>query len=293
MNTTNFPSGEDYILNRSIMIVGAHADDNEIHCGGTALKYHDRGYDIIYVQSTNNMSGGVSTLHPDGKVTHDQSEGPVLMMQRRKRECAAAAAVLGAKPIHLDHPQRHYNGPGGKQVKLVYGTPLPEGVPANAPSILTAHENDAAVKRLTDLIVQTAPEVVFTHGVAQVNVEHFTTCLLVTNAYWKAVDAGFKGALLHWREAHLGLGELNARWDTFVDYSPYLDRKMALIGKHVCQMPKAHLEEFGHRRLAKWWGSACGCIAAEVFTWVNRGRHRNDTGPIVPDLSLELQQNSR
>lgn len=293
MQKTLFPSGEDYILNRSIMIVGAHADDNEIHCGGTALKYHDRGYDIVYVQSTNNMSGDVSYLKPDGTIGTHPKEGPVKMMARRKAECDAAAAMLGTKPIHLDHPQRHYNGLDGRQVKVKHGAPLPEGIPADVPTILTAFEDDAAVQRMTDLILKTAPEVIFTHGVAQVNPEHYATSLLVTTAYWKAVDAGYQGALLHWREAHLGLGEINCQWETFVDYTPFLAKKMELISKHACQMPKAMLPDFGHLRLAKWWGSACGCGAAEVFTWVNRGRHRNATGPVFPELSLELIQNNR
>lgn len=293
MNVTNFPSGEDYILNRSIMVVGSHADDNEISCGGTLLKYRDRGYDIIYVQSTNNMSGGWHDLNEKGEVVTVALEGPVDMARRRKRECDAGAAVLGTKPIHLDHPQRHYNGPEGRQIKLAFGSPVPEGVTPNTPTILTAHEDAASVQRLADLIVQTAPEIIFTHGLAQRNIEHFATSLLVTNAYWKAVDAGFKGGLLHWREAILHLGEFNCRWETFVDYTPFLQRKMELILCHKCQKPDALKPDFGHRRLAKWWGSACGCGAAEVFTWVNRPAHRNDFGPVHADLTLELLQNSR
>ena len=42
---------------RSIMCVGAHADDIEFSVGGACLKYLDRGYEIDYVMSTNNMSG--------------------------------------------------------------------------------------------------------------------------------------------------------------------------------------------------------------------------------------------
>jgi LmbE family N-acetylglucosaminyl deacetylase len=280
-------------MKRSILVVGAHADDNEIQTGGTLLKYRDAGYSVVYVMATNNMSGGVSELQSDGTVrtTH---EGTVDMMARRKRECDEAARQLGTAPIHLDHPQRHYwDVAEQKEVELRYGCALPAGVAANVPSILTAQEDPPSLKRLADLILEKDPECVFTHGVAAMNVEHFTTSLLATAAYWQAVDQGFRGALLHWREPNTRLGEFNCRWETFIDFTPYLDRKMALIGVHRCQMPKAHLPSFGHRQLALQWGTACGCGAAEVFTWVRHADYRDIQGGIHPPLTLELIQNTR
>lgn len=293
MKTTNFPSGEDYILNRAIMVVGSHADDNEIACGGTLLKYRDRGYDVVYVMATNNMSGAAVITDENGKRVDVLKEPPVEMMARRKSECAAAATMLGTTPIHLDHPQRHYNSSDGSQVKINFGSPLPEGIDVNIPSILTASEDTASVKRLADLILEKQPEIIFTHSVTQVNIEHFGTMLLVTKAYWLAVEQGFKGGLLTWREAILNLGDHNCKWDTFVDYTPYLQKKMELIHYHRCQKPDALSPDFGHNRLAKWWGSACGCGAAEVFLWINRPMHRNQFGNVYPELTLELLQNSK
>lgn len=280
-------------MSHRIMAVGSHADDVEIGVGGTLLKYHDVGYEIVYVMSTNNMSGSVSELLPDGTV-RSTGESTVPMMARRKRECADAARVLGATPIHLDHPQRHYTALDNKtMVELRYGCALPAGVPENVPSILTACEHAPSIKRLADLILEKDPEVVFTHSINQVNIEHFATSLLVTQAFWQAVEGGFRGALLHWRDGISRLGEFNCRWETFIDYTPHLDRKMALVGLHRCQMPKAHLPEFGHRTLATYWGQACGCGAAEVFTWVRHADYRDTQGIIHPPLTLELIRNSR
>lgn len=293
MQTTNFPSGEDYILNRAIMVVGSHADDNEISCGGTLLKYHERGYDIVYVMSTNNMSGSAVITDENNKRIDVLKEPPADMMARRKKECAAGAAMLGTKPIHLDHPQRHYNGDEGQQIKINFGSPLPKGIDTTIPSILTASEDKASIKRLVDLILQTQPEIIFTHSVTQVNIEHFATMLLVTKAYWQAVEQGFKGGMLTWREVILNLGDHNCTWDTYVDYTPLLDKKMQLVHCHHCQKPDALAPDFGHRRLAKWWGSACNCGAAEVFVWVNRPTHRNEFGNVYADLTMELLQNSR
>lgn len=279
-------------MSQSVMIVGAHADDVEVHAGGTALKYRESGYEIIYVMATNNMWGTVNELRPDGSIA-ERPENPVDMMARRKEECRLAAATLGTVPIHLDHPQRDYALDSGETFELRYGCPPPEGVPCDKPSILTAAEDPASVKRLADIILEKSPEVILTHGVCQLNVEHFATGLLTMTSFWQAVEAGFRGALLQWREGHTQFGEFNSRWETFVDYTPWLDEKMKLIGVHDCQMPNARLPNFGHRLLATRWGAACGRGAAETYTWMRRPDYRDVQGIIYPPLTLELIQNSR
>lgn len=279
---------------QKIMSIGAHADDVEIGSGGTLAKYREQNYEIVYVMSTNNMSGSASVLQPDGSITSTK-EPPVLMMQRRKRECEASAALLGTKPIHLDHPQRHYTGDDGKEVELRYGCPRPEGVPENVPSIITAYEDKKSVQRVVDLIKEHDPACILTHGLSSGSIEHDATCLLITKGYWKAVDAGYKGALLHWREDSTSFGFANTRWDTHIDISDYLDRKMELIGKHACQMPTAHYPEHGHRLRALKQGVVCGCKAAEVFTWVSPDR-RPDLDAVsisFSPLTLELMQHTK
>jgi LmbE family N-acetylglucosaminyl deacetylase len=279
-------------MNQSIMVIGAHADDVEINTGGTLLKYREADYEVVYVMATNNFSGNVSVLNDDN-TRRSWREDPIDLMARRKGECDDAAAALGTTPIHLDHPQRHYWLASGEAFELRYGCPPPEGFEDDTPTIMTAAEDAESVKRLADLILEKEPEVVFTHSISTMSPEHYHTSALVTKSYWQAVDAGFRGALLHWREAETRLGEFNCRWDTFIDYSPYLDRKMELIGLHKCQMPNAHLPDFGHRLLATRWGQACGCVAAECFTWVRHPDYRDNDGLVYPPLLLELIQNSR
>lgn len=285
-------------MSRTVMAIGAHADDIEIEVGGTLAKYHAAGYEVIYVMSTNNMSGNVQVWQ-DGKIVRLPQEPPVPMMQRRKRECTAAARLLGAEPIHLDHPQRHYNtGNGMEMVQIQFGSPLADGIPAHTPSILTACEDQASIEKLADLILEKNPECILTHGVAQVNIEHFATSLLVVRSFWNAVERGFNGGLLQWREHHTVHGDFNCRWETFIDCSAYLERKMELIGMHQCQMPKAHLPDFAHRLLSLSWGQACGVGAAECFTWVRRPARCDVPGssmpnPVYGELTLELIQNSR
>lgn len=119
--------------------------------------------------------------------------------------------------------------------------------------------------------------------------------MLVANGYWKAVRQGFQGALLHWLEPQTRFGPFYHRWETYINISPYLDRKMEILGKHACQMPNAHLPDFGHRILAQEYGKACGCNAAECFIWVNNSTHQEHGGkfPAYGSLMLELLRNTR
>ena len=283
---------EEGEINECVMAIGAHADDIEIHTGGTLEKYFHQGYEVVYVMSTNNMSGQVGWVNPDGS-KEARPEVTTDMMPRRKRECDDAAREWNTKPIHLDHPQRHYTDENLEKVELRYGCPRPDTVPGDVPTIITACEDKPSIERLKNLILEKNPEVIFTHGIATTNPEHFCTALLVTRAYWKAVEEGFKGAMLLWRDYHTFFGPSESQWDTYIDYTPYLDRKMELIGKHDCQMPQWAQPGFGHRVVAKEFGKAEGCGAAEPFIWVRGSEHIASDGPVYGGLMMELMNNSR
>ncbi|HRU04475.1 MAG TPA: PIG-L family deacetylase [Candidatus Brocadiia bacterium] len=258
------------MLKQKVMALGAHADDIEVMFGGTLLKCKDQGYGIVYIMTTNNMSGANSVLQPDGAIKSTM-DGPVITMRRRKSECDAACEVLGTKAIHLDHPQRHYYSPqDGRSCELRYGCKLPEGVKPDVPSILTAYEDKASVARLVDLILEHNPACILSHGMADQNIEHVGSALLATTAFWEAVDKGYRGAFLHSVGHYSRFGDSNFKWDTFVDISDYLDAKMALLGKHRCQMPTAHYPDHGHRLLSMRKGVSAGCKAADLYTWVRR-----------------------
>lgn len=279
-------------MNRRILAIGAHADDIEINVGGLLSKYVGHGYEVVYVMSTNNMSGTLTEVLPDGR-RQSRTMAQREMMPLRQRECKAAAAALGTTPIHLNHPQRHYTNDALELVKVCFGAPLPLDVSAGVPTILTAHEDPAARTQVRDLILQVRPEIVFTHGMIQWNMEHCGTCLLVTRAFWEAVEAGYNGSLLHWREGETFLGEHNAKWETFVDYTGHVEQKMELIGMHNCQMPHWRQADFGHRVRALEWGRMCGCEAAEQFTWVRRMNHPADLQTPYGPLTAELIRNTR
>lgn len=262
-------------MNPSIMVVGAHADDIELHSGGTLFKYMDEGYAVVYVMATNNMSGSVRTLQADGQHLKSASYDTLTTMAYRKREAADAARLFNTEPIHLDHPQRHCRMEGNDGslpfVELRYGCRLPPGVPDDVPSILTACHDERAVGKLALLIGEKNPEVVITHGFGEINPEHYTTFLLTVKAYWKAVGNGYGGSLLSSVRHFPELGRMACCWETWVDITGYVDRRMAAVQKHVSQYPPDFV--YGGvfwREKAETFGAACGVQAAEVFNFVNK-----------------------
>lgn len=259
-------------MNRTLMAVGAHADDIELNVGGTLLKYRERGYQVVYVMSTNNMSGCWTRKKADG--TYEVTTPPYYeLMPQRKLEAAASAQALGTAPIRLDHPQRHFRRADGTLCELRYGSDRPDRVvPPDVPSILTAHEDKPAVQRLADLILEHKPEAILTHGPAQSDMEHIGTALLVIRSYQQAVAAGHDGMLLMWRDGTTFWGEFNCRWDTFVDISAYWEKKVKIIALHACQIANPCRPDFPPRQRALAWGTACGCQYAEVFTIAARAK---------------------
>lgn len=261
------------MTNRSLMAVGAHADDIEVCTGGTLLKYRDVGYEVVYVMSTNNFSGNWNYLNPDGTVKYTSPPHHVIEPQRKK-EADAAARFFGTTPIHLDHPQRHYFREDGSTAELRYGCPLPSGVEPDVPSILTAYEHKPSVRRLADLILKHNPEAVITHSPIMVNIEHYATTMLTLNAYWAAVKDGYEGMLLFWHDITVGpYGEAYVKWDTFVDVSDHWEKKFEAIAFHACQIPKPSNLELPP------WGVACGCRYAEVFDIVSKGKRPKQGTP--------------
>lgn len=252
-------------MQKKIMAIGAHADDIELRSGGTLLKYLEKGYEIIYVMSTNNFSGNWSKRQPDGSIKVEKTI-PEIIMKQRKLETGKAAAVFKTEPVHLDHPQRHYNLPDGSMTELRYGCPSAPLVKDNVPSILTAPEDPASVEGLSELIKRHSPECIITHGPVQVNPEHSATSLLATRAWKKAKTEGVACGLLYWGEEHVIFGRISCKWDSFIDISEYLDGKMKVIALHETQMPRALEAGFPHRVWNKVRGKACGCYAGETFT---------------------------
>ena len=75
----------------NVMVIGAHPDDCEGGCGGTAIKYVREGSHVTFVSVT------------DGSAGHQTMDRATLAGVRR-REAAESAGVAGVESIVLGHP---------------------------------------------------------------------------------------------------------------------------------------------------------------------------------------------
>jgi LmbE family N-acetylglucosaminyl deacetylase len=74
-----------------LLVIGAHPDDAEYKAGGLAALYRGQGYEARFVSVTNGAAG------------HHEVVGPPLV-QRRRLEALASAAVVGIQYDVWDHP---------------------------------------------------------------------------------------------------------------------------------------------------------------------------------------------
>lgn len=273
---------------QTLMAVGAHADDVEFNAGGTLMKYLDRGYQVVYVMSTNNMSGSFKERQADGSYRRYKMPPEDTMKQRKLDADTAARETFQTEAIHLDHPQRHYTSQAGEKVGLCFGAPKPEGVADGRPTILTAHEYPEQVERVTQLILDHNPEAVLTHGPACVDSEHHGTCLLVSKAYRQAADQGFEGMLLHWPDITYQIpkslfGRRCFDWDSYIDISGYMERKHDAVRHHASVVPEPEQMQYPE------WGLSLGCEHAEPFGIVDWGAKPDDQA----SFALELHRHAR
>ena len=246
-------------MKKSILAVGAHADDIEMSMSGTILKYMDKGYTLTYVLTTNNMSGEFSYLDENGKVVSRKIQPAEEMKIRKKEAAEAAEKVFGTKLISLDFPQRHYTGPDNQKVDINYGAPRLDFMQEGVPSILTAHEDPASVAKLTDIILECDPEVIITRGMCEYNIEHICTALYTWRAREQAMKKGYDGTIIFVKAGLMP--DFYCGYNTFIDTTGLMQKKIEATRFHSSQKPCPEKLDW------KDWniGAQCGCETAEPF----------------------------
>lgn len=264
----------------SVMGVAAHCDDVEFLFGGILLKYHDVfDYEVVYVQSTNNMSGEWTVTNgfpplPEGDYKRELCPRPnaayhvyhvpyfIEMPQRKKESQTVAEKFFGTDAVFLDYPQRHYFDKDLRKIELCYGAPRPDCVPENMPSIMTAHDHPEEVEKVASLILEKNPEVIITHAPVDYTEEHTATSHLMRKAFLAAKKRGYDGSLIFAPPlTPRTYGELFERFDVFVDISGFEEKKRFMIGHHNTQVP--YPERLDLEDLPR--GAKCGVKAAELF----------------------------
>lgn len=93
-------------LARRIQIIGAHPDDCEYACGGSAALWRKAGCEVEFVSLTDGCSGH-----------HEQSGQP--LVNRRKKEASKAAGLIGARCRVLDIPDGHLEASLENRLKVI------------------------------------------------------------------------------------------------------------------------------------------------------------------------------
>ena len=106
-----------------LLVLVAHPDDAEFHCGGLLTVYRELGHEVKIVTVTNGESG------------HQEMSGPALTA-RRRAEAAAAARVIGATSEVWDFPD------GKLQPTLEVRERIIREIRGFAPDLVLTHRNN-------------------------------------------------------------------------------------------------------------------------------------------------------
>jgi len=216
-----------------VLAVGAHPDDIEILCAGTLARFAREGAAVSIITVMNGDKGGFDIP-------------PAELAETRRRECIAAAEVIGADWIGLG---------------------VPDGT--------LAWDGDLHV-RMIQAIQGVNPDLIITHAPNDYMSDHTETSKAVTNASFYTVCPQFCAegrepaaavAPVYFMDTVAGVG-----FDPqeYVDISDTLEIKLKMYSKHASQhryLSEREGLDFADviRTTARFRGLQCGAEYAEAF----------------------------
>ena len=225
-------------MSESILVLGAHPDDEVLGCGGTIAKLADQGAPVHVAF----LADGVSSR--EGEATAQEAE-----LKARRAAAQKACDVLHVKSVSFgDFPDNRMD-----TVALL-----------------------DIVKTIEALIAEHRPDTIFTHHPGDVNIDHRCMHDAVITACRPQRGHPVKTLLLfevpsstEWQTP--GTAPVFApNW--FVDISKTLERKLAALDAYAAELrPWPHpRSRQGVEHLVRWRGASIGVEAAEAFML---GRH--------------------
>jgi LmbE family N-acetylglucosaminyl deacetylase len=220
-------------MQRRILVVAAHPDDEVLGCGGTLAKFAAAGSAV----NVSFMSDGV-TSRPADSDTHQRER------EARKAAAMRAGAILGVQ-------------------NLTFGV-----FPDNRMDSVALLD---ITREIEDLIAKIRPDTVLTHHAGDLNIDHRRVHEAVVTACRPQPGHSVR-TLLSFEvpsstEWHLGGSAPAFLPNWFEDITATLDRKLAALDAY-----EAELRDWPHPRsrksveyLARWRGATVGAQAAEAF----------------------------
>ena len=217
----------------NILAVGCHPDDLEIGCGGTLIRYVREGHKVSMCTIANGNMGHV-VIMPDE------------LREIRRKECEAAAGVIGADYYRVDVGDGLVEA-GNKEARL----------------------------RLIEIIRKTKPDVIIAHNPDDYMRDHIQASLF-------AYDATFIATLPHlftesryttdippifYMDTLAGIGFIPTE---YVDISDTVEQKLKALACHESQikwmLDHDHIDFIDFIRTCnKYRGLQSNCLYAEGF----------------------------
>jgi LmbE family N-acetylglucosaminyl deacetylase len=218
-----------------VLVVAAHSDDEVLGCAGTIAKYVASG-DKVHVLF---MTDGISSRHV---ANHKVVE------RERQNSAQKAAAILGTTSIQI------LNFPDNKMDSV----PLLD-----------------ITQVIEEIILKIQPEIIYTHHVGDLNVDHQITSKAVMTACRPqpnfCVKEIYSFEILSSTEWQIS-GYLPFTPNVFIDISDYIDvKKMALKAYEDEMHNPPHSRSIENSlRLSSIRGNEVGIDFAEAFTLIRR-----------------------
>lgn len=184
----------------TVLCIGAHPDDCEFQCSGTAAKLVARGDRVVLVSMTDGRSGH-----------HEMT--PADVVERRRGEAAAGAMVIGAESRVLDAPD------GALEVTLERRYEIIRLVRELSPDlIVTNRPNDYHPDhRYTSLLIQDSAYM-----------------FMVPHVCPEVPALAFNPVILYWVDSFTHPREI--RPDIAVDIDDIIDTKLDMLAAHESQV---------------------------------------------------------
>lgn len=220
-------------MNRSILVVAAHPDDETLGLGGT-IACHTAAGDRVAVLF---LTDGVRSR---GNIADSNLDSAA---DRRRRASLAALAELGATPHAFGN--------------------FPDNALDSVPMLEIVRFIEAAKNALR-------PSVIYTHHAGDLNIDHRRAAQAVWTAFrpqpneaWDSIYAFEVPSSTEWG------GDIGCEFapDTFVDITPWWSQKAAALRCYEEEMrPAPHARSHaGVEALSRWRGASVGFQHAEAL----------------------------
>ena len=277
---------------KTLMMLGAHHDDNELSSGGTLAKYRAAGWRIVYATLIDATTFAEDCpyycSHPGVRLSFRET------LAMREDAARHGAAVLGAEVVKFFHFKPMYFYPEFYQgMKFDCSLDLNAGDDAviegmkqyQGKYLCSSSTEDGPVSEVLEFIVENRPDVIITHCPSDLHCEHYFTAACAHAAAGRAVrEYGMKDLRLFGIAPASSGTCMYFRPDTIIDITDTIDIKRKAVDFFIPTQQEAFSPGGFPLKLEKagrYWGKYIGVEYAEAFAELPLQRIRKRRGSVL------------